>query len=83
MSTNFKIIELHYYIWNHHEKCIQINTNMHGIGSEMSEKTFEICFNFVQAKTILRGKTKKPRLELLNLNQSNNTYSTHYATYHT
>ena len=28
---NGKIIELHYYIWNHHEKFIQTSTNMPGI----------------------------------------------------
>ena len=25
------------YIWNHHEKCNQISTNMPGIGLEMSD----------------------------------------------
>ena len=36
MSNNFKIIELHYYdIWNHYGKCVQISTNMLGIGLEM------------------------------------------------
>ena len=29
---NVKIMEFHDYIWNHHEKCIQISTNMPGIG---------------------------------------------------
>ena len=30
---NVKIVEFHDHIWNHHEKCIQISTNMPGIGS--------------------------------------------------
>ena len=29
---NVKIIEFHYFIWNDHRKCIQINTNMPCIG---------------------------------------------------
>ena len=28
----FKIVEFHDHIWNHHEKCIQISTNMPSIG---------------------------------------------------
>ena len=30
---NVNIVEFHDHIWNHHEKCIQITTNMPGIGS--------------------------------------------------
>ena len=30
-------MEFHDHIWNHHEKCIQINTNMPGIGSLIRE----------------------------------------------
>ena len=29
---NLKIIERYYYIWNPHGKCIEISTNMPGIG---------------------------------------------------
>ena len=29
---NVNIVEFHYHIWNHHEKCIQISTNMPSIG---------------------------------------------------
>ena len=29
---NVNILEFHYHIWNHHEKCIQTSTNMPGIG---------------------------------------------------
>ena len=32
-----KMLEFHYHIWNHHEKCIQISTNMPGIGSLICE----------------------------------------------
>ena len=37
---NLKIVVFHDHIWNHNEKCIQISTNMTGIGSvnrEISE----------------------------------------------
>ena len=46
-STNvvkiLKIVEFHYQIWIHHEKCIQISTNMPGFGSVIHEIVFEIC----------------------------------------
>ena len=29
---NVKIVEFHDHIWNHHEKCFQISTNMPSIG---------------------------------------------------
>ena len=32
-----KILKFHDHIWNHHLKCIQISTNMPGIGLEMCE----------------------------------------------
>ena len=32
---NVKILEFGDYIWNHHEKCIQISTHMPGIGLEI------------------------------------------------
>ena len=47
LSKNVKIVEFHYHIWNHHEKCIKISTNMPSIGSVIRELTFEItefCF---------------------------------------
>ena len=31
------MLEFHDHIWNHHEKCIQISTNMPGIGSANRE----------------------------------------------
>ena len=34
---NVKVIEFHYYIWNHRGKCIQISTNVPGIGSLFRE----------------------------------------------
>ena len=40
--TNFEIIEFHYYFWNHHAHCIQISTNMPGIGS-VSHEIDEFC----------------------------------------
>ena len=39
---NVKIVEFHDHIWNHHEKCIQISTNMPGIGSLICEIILEI-----------------------------------------
>ena len=39
---NVRIVEFHYHIWNHNEKCIQISTNMPGIGSFIREKAVEI-----------------------------------------
>ena len=39
---NVEIVEFHDHIWNHHEKCIQISTNMPGIGSLIREIAVEI-----------------------------------------
>ena len=39
---NFKIVEFHGHIWNHNEKCIQISTNMPGIGSLFREVAVDI-----------------------------------------
>ena len=44
---NVKIVEFHYHIWNHHEKCIQISTNMPDIDG------LEIC----EISRILRNQT--------------------------
>ena len=38
----FKIVEFHDHIWNYREKCIQISTNMPGIGSVNREIAFNI-----------------------------------------
>ena len=38
------ILKFHEHIWNHHGKCIQMSTNMPGIGSLISEID-EICEN--------------------------------------
>ena len=48
---NVEIVEFHDHIWNHHEKYIQISTNMPGIGSLIREIDVEISeskHNFVQ-----------------------------------
>ena len=42
LVKNVKIMEFHYHIWNHHEKCIQQSTNMPGIGVVIPEITCEI-----------------------------------------
>ena len=39
---NVNILELHDHIWNHNEKCIEISTNMPGIGSLIREIDFNI-----------------------------------------
>ena len=44
-----KIVEFHYHIWNHNEKCIQLSTNMPGIGSVIRE----IAVNISEMSTIL------------------------------
>ena len=31
-KTNVKIVECHDFVWKHHGKCIQISTNMPGLG---------------------------------------------------
>ena len=35
-----KMIEIHYRIWIHHEKCVKINTNIQGIDSIISWNGF-------------------------------------------
>ena len=37
-----KMLEFHDHIWNQHEKCIQISTNMPGIGSLIREIAVKI-----------------------------------------
>ena len=37
MFKNVKILEFHDHIWNHHEKCIVISTNMPSIALEIPE----------------------------------------------
>ena len=39
---NDKIVEFHDHILNHHEKCIQISTNMPSIGLVIPEITCEM-----------------------------------------
>ena len=36
-KKNVKSLEFHEQIWNHHEKCIQISTNMPDFGSLIRE----------------------------------------------
>ena len=49
---NVIMLEFHDYIWNHHMKCIQISTNMPGIGSVIHE----IAIEMLKINTILRVK---------------------------
>ena len=39
---NVEIVEFHDHMWHHNEKCIQISTNMPGIGSYIREIAVEI-----------------------------------------
>ena len=40
-SKNVPILEFGDFIWHHHAKCVQINTNMPSIGLEICEIGFE------------------------------------------
>ena len=39
---NVLIVKFHGHIWNYHEKCIQMSTNMPGIGSGNREIAVKI-----------------------------------------
>ena len=39
-------MEFHDHIWNHHDKCFQISTNMPGVGLVICEIAIEISQNF-------------------------------------
>ena len=41
MIKNVKIVKFHDHIWNHHENCIRISTNMPGIGLVIQEIGFD------------------------------------------
>ena len=56
-SKNVIIIELYYYIWNHHGNCIQISTNLMGIGLDIREISFEILRILIKQKQFWLGKT--------------------------
>ena len=45
---NVKIVGFHDHIWNHHEKCIQISTNMPGIGSLIREIDVKTVKNLIK-----------------------------------
>ena len=42
MFKNAQIQTFHDHIWNRHEKCIQISTNMPGIGLVYCDLDFEL-----------------------------------------
>ena len=48
MLRNVRIVEFHYCIWNHHAKCIQISTNMPGIGLVNCKIAYEIWQTYVE-----------------------------------
>ena len=41
-ARKFEIVKSHDHMWSYHEKCIQISTNMPGIGSLIREIDIEI-----------------------------------------
>ena len=41
LTTNLGQIEFRYHMWIHHEKCIQMSTNMPGIDLVTPEKGFK------------------------------------------
>ena len=57
--TNVNILQFGYFVWNHYEKCIQISTNMPGIGLEICEisRTFRFCMD---------GETINGRVQMIN-----------------
>ena len=42
MIMKLNNLEFHNHIWNRHEKCIEISTNMPGIGSLIREIAVQI-----------------------------------------
>ena len=63
-SKNVNILEMHDHIWNHHEKCIQISTNLMVFGSlireidvkmsDIGESKIDFCS--VKPETVPRSK---------------------------
>ena len=60
ITKNVKIVEFHYCIWNHREKCIQISTNKPGIGLVIPEIIFE-NLEFWENKQFCSVKPTPPR----------------------
>ena len=64
LVKNVEIVKFHDHIWNHNEKCIQISTNMPGIGSLIREISVEIPEMWEAAKRLLLSKTKSSVLSV-------------------
>ena len=45
LERNVKIVQCHHHIWNHHEKYIEISTNIPVIGSLICEITVKVSEN--------------------------------------
>ena len=65
-------MELHDHIWNHHEKCIQISTNMPGIGLVNPEIAVKMSEVSKKACMILLSKTNARVLKYLLSYRQNN-----------
>ena len=66
LSTNFKIVKSRDTIWNNHEKCIQISTNMPGIGSLIREIHVKVT-GILESKTDFRSVKPMPAFKVLKL----------------
>ena len=64
MFENVKILEFSDYIWNHHEKCIQISTNMPGIGLLIREIHVNMAYIWAR-KTNFRSVKPMPASKVL------------------
>ena len=62
---NVKIMEFCHYIWNHHEKCIQISTNMPGIGLEIN-----LFVEFGETKRFCTNGETNGRMQRVHLTRS-------------
>ena len=66
MLKNVNILKFDYYIWNPHEKYIEISTNIPSIGLIIREIGFEILEFGANKTLLLHGKTND-RIECVKL----------------
>ena len=69
LSKTFKILEFDDYIWDLHEKCIKISTNMPGIGIVICEICLEMSESLGKKGTCLHGESHRrlPSVEAIHL----------------
>ena len=61
MFKNVNIIEFSYFSWNHHEKCIEISTNMPSTGLVIREIDVDICANWENNNCFCAWLKQRPR----------------------